>query len=663
MSVVSEGAAMASIGKSARRRAIVFCAVFFPAAAASLFYVFTRPPEYRAVARLQISPASVVTQPSDAKDTPTVAADAKSFLTEVQTLTSRPLLHDVLDRLKSDGGLPDLGPDPVASVQQMLRAEPIEGTQIVQLSAVGPEPEFEPRLVNTVAKVYRQHVADAYKSLAASTTGEVGDEIRALDKEVTAKRQAINAFRDRYDIVSMEHKENDVLADIEGLSESYTDANEKLAKAQGHLQALRSSIAAGKAVFRAKDDPTLADLQQRVSVAREQWHDLQRRFTPDYLAMDADAKSLRARLDNLEDQLKAQHGAGERAALAQAQEDVSSAQAEVERLRKNVADNQKQAQEFATHLNEYKTMREDLDHLEGMHRAALDRLTKLQASERERAPHAESLEAAAPSDAPWRPDYRFDALIAVGGSLGLGLFAAWFADFIAGPAPLPAAVVQHQHSWAPGLLARETPPPELLSAPEIGLLPAPQRPPRELADREIGALVAATTEDARLVVVGLLMGLTAEELAALRWDQINLPGGMIRLDGEGARSMPLAEPLQGLVAARRRQQPEAEGAVLRRADGEPLAADEIGRLVLFGAYDAALDQPHEVTAQALRYTYLSFLLRQGVRAADIGRIAGPIPQQELLAYMQLHSPAARRPIDEIERVLPALREHAESGTG
>ena len=316
MSVVSDGAAMASIGKSARRRAIVFCAVFLPAVTASLVYVFTRPPEYRAVARLQISPASVVTQPSDAKDAPTVATDAKSFLTEVQTLTSRPLLQDVLDRLKGDGGLPDLGPDPVASVQQMLHAEPIEGTQIVQLAAVGPQPEFGPRLVNTVALAYRQHVADAYKSLAASTTGEVGDEIRALDKEVTGKRQAINAFRDRYDIVSMEHKENDVLADIEGLSESYTDANEKLAKAQGHLQALRSSIAAGKAVFRAKDDPTLADLQQRVSVAREQWHDMQRRFTPDYLAMDADAKSLRARLDNLEDQLKSQHGAGERAALA-----------------------------------------------------------------------------------------------------------------------------------------------------------------------------------------------------------------------------------------------------------------------------------------------------------------------------------------------------------
>ncbi len=59
------------------------------------------------------------------------------------------------------------------------------------------------------------------------------NEANALDNQVAARRQAIDAFRGRYDIVSMEHKENDVLANIEGLSQSYTEANGRLAKAQG----------------------------------------------------------------------------------------------------------------------------------------------------------------------------------------------------------------------------------------------------------------------------------------------------------------------------------------------------------------------------------------------------------------------------------------------
>src|SRR5271154_3529154 len=129
----------------------------------------------------------------------------------------------------------------------------------------------------------------------------------------------------------MEHNENDVLANIEGLSQSYTDANERLAKAKGRLQALRISAAAGIVGGRAKDDPTLADLEQRVSALREQWGELQRRYTPDFLALDADAKSLRARLENLEDQLKSQHAIGGRGHLADAHEGMFAAQAEVGR--------------------------------------------------------------------------------------------------------------------------------------------------------------------------------------------------------------------------------------------------------------------------------------------------------------------------------------------
>ena len=647
---------------------MVFCCAFFPALAASLTYVYTRPAEYRAVARLRISPAAVVTQPTEASDTPTVATDAKSFLTEVQVLTSRPLLQDVLERLKSGDGLPDLGPDPVASAQRMLRAEPVEGTQVVQLSAEGREPKFVPRLVNTVAEAYGQHVADAYKGLASNTYGEVSAEIRTLDDEVAAKRDAINVFRSRYDIVSMEHKENDVLANIEGLSQSYTDANERLAKAQGHLQALTNAVAAGKAVIRAKDDPTIADLEQRVSVLREQWHDLERRYTPAYLALDADAKSLRARLENLDEQLKTQHAASEKAALAEAHEDVSAAQAAVDQLRKDMSDNQRQAQEFATHLSEYKALREDLDHIEGMHRAALDRLAKLQASELERAPRVELLEAAASSHEPWRPNYRLDAAIGVAGSLAFGLFAAWFADFIAGSSLAPT--IQVQHSWAPAFLGRE--PAFLgrepasggprLAARDIVQLQAPELPPRELTDAEIAALVAAATdEDVRLVVLLLLTGVSAQELVALRWDDIDLNVGVIQVGSDAARAISLEEPLRSVIGGRARQQPDGAGTVVHDRHGDRLVVDEVGRFVFYAADDAGLDRSHEVTPDALRYTYLSFLLRQGIRAADVGRIVGHVPHKDLVAYMQRHSPAARRPFEQVERVLPALRELAGSG--
>ena len=91
-----------------------------PALLASLIYVHMRPPEYRAVARLQISPAAVVTQSIDGQNTPTVSTDAKSFLTEVQTLTSRPLLKEALNRLKDEGQIPGLEADPIVLLCQKL---------------------------------------------------------------------------------------------------------------------------------------------------------------------------------------------------------------------------------------------------------------------------------------------------------------------------------------------------------------------------------------------------------------------------------------------------------------------------------------------------------------------------------------------------------------
>jgi succinoglycan biosynthesis transport protein ExoP len=646
--------------RSSRRRAVAFFVAFLPAAAASLIYVYSQPPEYRAVARLQISPAAGVAQAAEAKDAPAVVTDAKSFLTEVQVLTSQPLLQDVIGRLQRGGDLPDLGPDPVVAAQAMLHAAPIVGTQLVELSATGPHQRLVWRLVNTIVESYEQHVADAYKGAASNTYGEVADELKALEEKITAKRDAVNAFRKQYDIVSMEHRENDVLADIEGLSQSYTLANERLEKAKGRLDALKTS----KAVIRAKDDPTLADLQQRVTVLREQWHEMQGRFTPAYLALDADAKALQARLANLEEQLQAQIGASQRTAVAEAQEELASAQTAAERLRRDVAANQKQAQEFATHLNNYKAMREDLDHLEGMHRAALDRLAKLQASEAERAPRVQLLEAAAESRQPWRPDYRLEAALGLGGAVAFGLFAAWIVDFIAGPAapPVPAFV---QYAWAPALPEPEArlPPRTLSAAPDLARLPPPEPPPRELTDTETGALVTAATEDARLIAVALLSGLTVEEIIALRWQDVDFAVGSIRVGGADVRTLPLDEPMRALLAARQQRQEKVEGRVLQKPAGDGYAEAEVARLVLFAAYDAGLDRPQEVTPSVLRYTFIGYLLRQGIRAADIDRVVGQVPHAELVPWMQLNSPAARRPIEDIERVLPALREIAAAGTG
>ena len=76
----------------------VFGAVFIIAAAAGLIYTYSRPAEYRAIAKLTIIPAEK--PPADANEP--VASNAKgpdAFLTEVEFLTSRPALEELRQRL------------------------------------------------------------------------------------------------------------------------------------------------------------------------------------------------------------------------------------------------------------------------------------------------------------------------------------------------------------------------------------------------------------------------------------------------------------------------------------------------------------------------------------------------------------------------------------
>ena len=625
---------------SNRRRIAVFSTVFLMGCALSAAYAIFRPAEYRAAARLEIaSPANALAENG-----------RKSFLTEVQVLTSRPVLDQTMARLgNSDEVSKDLGPDPVQGLGRMLSTERVEGTQVVRVQAQGTDRELLPRLVNTLTDVYREHLASAYKTSVGSGNTQLRDEIRLLDQQVAAKRQEVEAFRARYDIVSAERDENQLLSTVKGLGESLNDANADVAAAEGHLRAVRNAIAAGEVLGGPKNNPTLADIEKRGSQLREQLHELELRFTPQYLDLDPAAKALRGRLANLEQQMGSERAAGQRTALAEAQQKLTSAREAAERLQQQLNGNKQAAQAFAARLNEYKAMQEDLAHLEQLHRGAIERLAQLEAGEAENAPRVEVLEAATVPQEALYPPYLL-AGIGAAASLVLGIFAVQFIEFFARRDPVPEQPFFHPF-W-PQPLTRDalTAQRPLLTA-EPMRLPAPDAPLRQLADIEIAALLQAANDEGRLLMMALLTGLTVEELIGLRWYDLDLDAGTLKVPGRSPRILHLREPLRGLIDARRAaQQPTPTPAS---------SADEAADLVMCAAYDAGLADAHEVTPAILRHTYVAFLLQQGARFADIGRIVGRLPQEELSAYMRLAPAQARVPLEQVDLIPPALRAMAD----
>jgi len=92
--------------------------------------------------------------------------------------------------------------------------------------------------------------------------------------------------------------------------------------------------------------------------------------------------------------------------------------------------------------------------------------------------------------------------------------------------------------------------------------------------------------------------------------------------------------------------------VLVTPDEKPFEPADLAGMVAAAAHDAGIAVPAEVTPDALRHTYLAFLVRQGARFADLARIAGYLPPAALMAYGPLSPPGPGRAIEGIEIAYP-----------
>ncbi|MGI9025560.1 MAG: GumC family protein [Burkholderiaceae bacterium] len=329
-----------------RRRLTVFLIVFALFSLVGLIYDYSRPPIYEATARLNLVPAT-----GQRTNDPARPGEQANFLRdEVQFLTSRTLLANVWDRLK---GAPVPPPavslvDPAASLQTMLSVTPVEGTNVVSMRARGGEPTFLKAFVDRLVAAYQVSVAQRYKIASVDAVVEVRDEARKLEESVAAKRREADAFRARYNIVSLERDENQILSEVKGAGAALNAANDKVVAAEARLGALKDAQEAGQSVTRNKDNSTLAALEQQAAGIRADLKEVARTFTPQYMQIDPRVRSQRERLVEIEQQIVAQRQTSQQGALQEAREELAGARAAAARLRQQLAANQQSVQSFTS---------------------------------------------------------------------------------------------------------------------------------------------------------------------------------------------------------------------------------------------------------------------------------------------------------------------------
>lgn len=644
-----------------RRRLIVFGAVFVIVAAIGLVYDFSRPAVYEATARLSLAPPTG----QRATDAAQAGAQATFLRDEVQFLTSRTLLATVWKGLQ---GAPVPTPpisisDPAASLQTMLTADAVEGTSIVVLRASGGTRAFLKPFLDRLVAAYQVSLVERYQGTATDAIAQSRDEAHKLAENVVARRKEADAFRARYNIVSLERDENQVLAEVKGNAAALNAANDKLVAAEARLGALQEAQNAGQSVTRNRDNPSLAALEQQAVGIRADLREIGRTFTPQYMQIDPRVKAMRERLAELEQQIVAQRQSSQQGALQEARQEVSTARAAAARLRQQLGTNQQAVQSFTSRFNEYKSMQEEITRVEQLRQKAVERQAALEAEEKARVPKAEVLEPASTPTSPASPPYARDAAFALLAALVAGLLAMGIVELFNRPPPQPAAVVMPQ-TWVPiavngrSMQALGAEPP----APMLDASPSPARPaaalsspvvsPRELSHRELRLLIDASDPKLRAAIALLSMGLAPHEVAALRRADVDREAAVVHVTGDAARRLRMPPQVAALLPA---DGPPADASLLTGRNGAPLSEASLDAALLYAAHDADLERAEEIDAMAVRHTYVCHLVRQGVRFSDLAQLVGDLRADALAAYGRMTPAGPRKTLDGIDPVLPAIR--------
>ncbi len=631
-----------------RRRLGVFVGTLLGVLLVGQAWNFSRPAEYRAQLRLQLTLPEVGRAGRSA---------SAAYDTKLQLLNSRPLLARLAEALAAQGTPPvALGTDPAGQLQAMLSVQPAAGSEVVEVQAMGPDPRLLADALNALPEVVRRELASRQANEADAQVQAARQELQRLERTAAERRARLEAFRERTGVIA-EREDNEAVAQLKNLNQALNVAVEKESATAARLKAVTEAAEQGKVSTLVRADPTLTVLETRASQLREQLKELERVYTPDFLAMDPQSRALRARLTELERQLAEQRVTSQRAALQSAQEDFASAQVQVERLRAQLRAARPELARTTTKLAEAKVFEDDLAQVEKARREVLERVTRLEADEQRRVAVVSVIEAAVAPATPFRPDYTRDAGLVLAVAALLALAVTGTVELFNRPpepaAPGPTTVVLTP-AWNAGRGGLAGPGAGLAPLPApadeapAALLPAPLQ---VLGQAEAAALVAAARGPTRFLCAAGLIGLTCAEALALRQRDLDRDSLRLQVGGAWAR---LVEVPPWLPATLEPGLP-GDALIVRDAAGNAWSEADVESSLVGAALDAGLPCATALNWNVLRSTAVDWLVAQGARYAELPGLVGRVDTATLQALASRHPDTARRDAAGVDRLMPALR--------
>lgn len=600
------------------RRWLVFLLVFLPCLLGSQSYIFLQPAIYQSVATVLTMAATDIDQASP-------EADLQHVSIQKQILLGSVIMEKTAERLQQrPNHIKTWSADELRSLFAVI---PEPDTNLVQLQAQGPEPKLLQLAINAWIESYLQIRAEFIAENTVKVTEELNNELQRIAQQVQDKRNEIDRFRLSHDILSTESADNQAHARLQGLNKSFNDALEEEVKTKAKFDAILDAISRDETVIPESDSRSMAVLIEQAEKLRDQLAAIEAQYTKEYIDLNPNLNRVREQLVEIEKKISEKASAGKNIARQEAENNYAAAREAVIVLKQQMQAHKKLAADYTSQFTEHQALQKELENLETLQQDTQQRLVEIDVKQRQKYPQVDVVDWASLPDKPISPNYLQESLLAFAISLALALLAVMIIDYLnrespmATSAPLSLGGI-HLHHQPSAMLDVSQQQPQRVVYDPLKALPVDEVP-RQMSRQEILDLYQTAEPAIKAVISLLLNGLSLTEIRKLTPDCLNVDTLMILIPGQ--RNLLMNQTVAHLFAS---------GYVFSDWPTE----DDIKGLLCCAAIDSGLSHPEQVTVETLQFTYMLFLLQQGIKLADLTKIVGPLSPSRLLELSQWANP-------------------------
>jgi capsular exopolysaccharide synthesis family protein len=276
---------------------------FFLCLLASTLYLLRAPKVYRAVASIQIDRESEGL--FSAKELVLTTGREQDYLqTQYRNLQSPTLLRKVIAELRLDQ-LPAYRSkqDKVEALRGQIDIAPIRLTRLVEVRVENTDPRLATNIANTLARTFVEDNMFLRRSRAIDAVNWMEDELREKERQVIHADEELQAYKEQYDMASLDVSQNIVLQSTMRAQDDYNKAQTEATISQRVAEEVERLIDEGMAldvVPEISQSLTIRDLKIRLSEKEALLEGLLTKYKekwPAVILTRADIESIRESLE------------------------------------------------------------------------------------------------------------------------------------------------------------------------------------------------------------------------------------------------------------------------------------------------------------------------------------------------------------------------------